>query len=260
VANTIFALVTIAWLLALAWGARRQGPRTRRRLEALAGRLGGTIRGDDPYAGAGVTVEGALDGRRVILRVRAEDGLRFESEVEAPHPPCDLAVEHPDALVDVVNHALFGAKDRRVRGLKLQSLDEPAATRLLHGPAGDLLVELLAPNGRVTIREGRVRHARPSGLRDEVEDLLRELRLLARIGAALEPAPEPSRRTRLRFAWIRGDLLCPFCRDDLDPRADDAQACDACATVHHRECLEQAGGCTIFGCRGGPTRPAERES
>jgi hypothetical protein len=52
-------------------------------------------------------------------------------------------------------------------------------------------------------------------------------------------------------AWeIDEKALCPFCRDDLGK--DDLVACDACHTAHHRECLDEAGGCTVFGCSGRP--------
>ena len=40
---------------------------------------------------------------------------------------------------------------------------------------------------------------------------------------------------------------CPYCKDALDAAAPDAAACERCGTVHHRECLHEAGGCTVFG-------------
>jgi len=61
------------------------------------------------------------------------------------------------------------------------------------------------------------------------------------------------------FGWTGGSrtaVLCPYCREDLDltPAAADAlSACDRCRTLHHVECLAEAGGCTIFGC-GAPNR------
>jgi hypothetical protein len=57
---------------------------------------------------------------------------------------------------------------------------------------------------------------------------------------------------KIHFAWTGGgeDALCPYCRDGI--HADDLElaACEACDTVHHRECLDEAGGCVVFGCGG----------
>lgn len=62
------------------------------------------------------------------------------------------------------------------------------------------------------------------------------------------------------FAWAPGDAeaRCPFCRDALEPTAPDARACEGCATLHHAECLTEAGGCTVLGCARA-ARPGTRE-
>jgi hypothetical protein len=60
-------------------------------------------------------------------------------------------------------------------------------------------------------------------------------------------------------AWQVGQQAsCPFCRDALGSVPDDLAACDACHTAHHRECLTEAGGCTVFGCSGGAPRDRAR--
>ncbi|MCO5170864.1 MAG: hypothetical protein M9894_31435 [Planctomycetes bacterium] len=60
---------------------------------------------------------------------------------------------------------------------------------------------------------------------------------------------------RAVHAWSVDDhVVCPFCRDAL---GDDAvEACPVCDTAHHRDCLAEAGGCTVLGCAG---RPPARE-
>ena len=44
---------------------------------------------------------------------------------------------------------------------------------------------------------------------------------------------------------------CPYCRTAFE--ADDAiVACSGCQTIHHADCLEENGGCTVFGCSQAP--------
>ena len=44
--------------------------------------------------------------------------------------------------------------------------------------------------------------------------------------------------------------VCPYCRAAVD--AAEAVACAGCGTLHHAECLEENGGCTVFGCTHAP--------
>jgi TM2 domain-containing membrane protein YozV len=44
---------------------------------------------------------------------------------------------------------------------------------------------------------------------------------------------------------------CPYCRTAFE--ADDAiVTCSGCQTTHHADCLEENGGCTVFGCSQAP--------
>jgi len=45
--------------------------------------------------------------------------------------------------------------------------------------------------------------------------------------------------------------LCPYCRGVLDEMTEQI-VCEGCDTPHHRDCYEENGGCTVFGCRCGP--------
>lgn len=45
---------------------------------------------------------------------------------------------------------------------------------------------------------------------------------------------------------------CPYCRFPLKQGAPITE-CTTCHTVHHAECWEENGGCSITGCTGGPT-------
>lgn len=48
-----------------------------------------------------------------------------------------------------------------------------------------------------------------------------------------------------------GSAACPYCRTAFEPD-DEIVACLGCATQHHAECLEENGGCTVFGCSQSP--------
>ncbi len=47
-------------------------------------------------------------------------------------------------------------------------------------------------------------------------------------------------------------LICPYCRTEVTPDAGETMACASCGTPHHRECYEENGGCTLFGCKLAP--------
>jgi TM2 domain-containing membrane protein YozV len=46
--------------------------------------------------------------------------------------------------------------------------------------------------------------------------------------------------------------VCPYCRAAIDPAQDEPMICEGCDTAHHRDCYQENGGCTIFGCRCAP--------
>jgi TM2 domain-containing membrane protein YozV len=45
---------------------------------------------------------------------------------------------------------------------------------------------------------------------------------------------------------------CPYCRCSFEAE-DEIITCAGCATRHHRDCLQENGGCTVFGCSQAPT-------
>jgi TM2 domain-containing membrane protein YozV len=49
---------------------------------------------------------------------------------------------------------------------------------------------------------------------------------------------------------------CPYCLTEIEPDAADALYCGECGTPTHRECWEENGGCTVFGC---PQAPSDEE-
>ncbi len=42
---------------------------------------------------------------------------------------------------------------------------------------------------------------------------------------------------------------CPYCHDDV-ARSAAAVACLGCGSLHHRECFEERGACSVFCCPG----------
>jgi len=46
--------------------------------------------------------------------------------------------------------------------------------------------------------------------------------------------------------------VCPYCRARVGPSQDEQVICEGCDTPHHRDCYQENGGCTVFGCRFAP--------
>ena len=44
------------------------------------------------------------------------------------------------------------------------------------------------------------------------------------------------------------DTTCPYCLTDVSA-GDEVTECPECASIVHRECWEENGGCTVFGCK-----------
>ena len=42
---------------------------------------------------------------------------------------------------------------------------------------------------------------------------------------------------------------CPYCRERIAEEAETV-SCMMCKTIHHRECWDESGHCSVFGCRG----------
>jgi len=46
--------------------------------------------------------------------------------------------------------------------------------------------------------------------------------------------------------------VCPYCRAPIDPSQEETVICEGCETPHHRDCYQENGGCTVFGCKCAP--------
>jgi TM2 domain-containing membrane protein YozV len=47
-------------------------------------------------------------------------------------------------------------------------------------------------------------------------------------------------------------VACPYCRDAIEQEEPQAVVCPGCGTIHHSDCFEENGGCTVFGCSAAP--------
>lgn len=217
------------------------------RLDAFAGRLTrGTTDGRGFYSGGLTTVAGKLDGRDVELLVRM-----------GPRPTIAFELRVPDAL----------AVDAHAPPLPLWFLGSGPVIALARGASrGELesaLRTLVADRGlsRVIAGGGRLRGEK--AFRDEdlaLEWLVDTARGLGRIARLAElEASKSSVEGKVQLASSEGgERRCPFCHGALDPQARDVSECPECHTGHHRECLVEAGGCTVFGCPGAGRALARR--
>lgn len=190
-------------------------------------------------------------------------------EVEVDNPAADFHLRRADpfdrlgrwlGLAGKGEHAVGADQD-----LVLRAEDAAAAQTLLQQAA---LVKALRrlldvfDFDEVSLAGGRLR------VRELVDDDLDPHRLKRLYRALAQAARLCARRrvrvkgpsARPRFAWTgEGSApLCPYCRDEVPADGAGVEACDRCGTLHHAACLDEAGGCTIFGCAAPRTPRRER--
>ena len=213
-----------------------------RRLRALSERLeGGTFRNEGGPQLAAPTARGRLGGREVRITVtEGEFGVMLCYDVAIGPTPRSGSLNRAQLTALLSGTARPGEQAREVH----------AALDTLFGLMGAKVA---------SIGDGWLRVER------EVTDyalsppsLDRALRQMLQVAALWDSNEVSTARLGIRLAWTGGEgrTLCPYCRDALDP--DEAAGCDSCRTLHHTECLTEAGGCTIYGCRGGQPESAVR--
>lgn len=227
-------------------------------------------------------VRGDLDGRPVSLTFerrgsgkQAYDAMIYSVEVDNPAAefslskagvldrlsewigltrPTDL---HPEVDGDLILRAGSAAA---VKGLLQQGAVARAIRGLTEPPLG--FAEVRLARGALTVeRPVNSMHLTLPALRGVFDALLAVARQCERRRVAVRIK---GLSVKARFAWTDGGQAarCPYCRDELgvelrlDDGSDDLAVCDRCGTLHHRACLDEAGGCTIFGC--GARRARER--
>ncbi|MCO5165555.1 MAG: hypothetical protein M9894_04190 [Planctomycetes bacterium] len=224
----------------------------------------------------GAWVEGRLGGLPVSLTFERRSAgkshyhLAFHA-VEVDNPAADFTLSragvldrlgqwlgvtrrtdlHPDLDDDLV---LRTGRSGAVKALLQQGELGRALRELLDGFELD---EVRLEGGRLQVEE-RVGRSTLGAAR--LHELYTRLVRVARL-CSRRPVPVKVKglSVKPRFAWTgEGQAaLCPYCRDEVPLEGGDVEACDRCGTLHHRACLDEAGGCTIFGC--GAARTPRRE-
>jgi hypothetical protein len=199
-------------------------------------------------------VTGRLEGHDVSFRFTTSDKTRFAIVA--------VAVQNPAASFDVREaHTL----ERLGRWLGLASDAHGDAGLVVRDRTGEargliqatgvraaLQSVLALPGVSAVTLEGStlwIRQRHPEFTSEALLHVVRTLVQLARRCGRV-PVKVTAREAKPRFAWTDGgaDARCPYCRDAIDPAGEAALACGRCQTVHHRACLDEAGGCTVFGC------------
>ena len=50
-----------------------------------------------------------------------------------------------------------------------------------------------------------------------------------------------------RLTQYSGETICPYCRSKIG-ESDASVSCRECHTIHHRDCWDETGHCSVFGC------------
>lgn len=176
--------------------------------------------------------EGKLEGRRI--RFRAEKNL-LRYEVEVPGSTASMFLTKQDLL------------SKADEGEASQAAAMRGALAHLFGVMG--LPGLKLENGWLRVVRPSFQYAFTTRSLRGVFDQLIKI-------APLYETREVHLQGVTGQGWTAGgdDVLCPYCRDRLEHEQAALEACRTCRTVHHAECFAEAGGCTVFGCEGGPRR------
>jgi hypothetical protein len=108
----------------------------------------------------------------------------------------------------------------------------------------------LDPDGRLWAKSEEIDFD-PESLKEIFDSLVILARLCTR--KKVEVGSEAAEQ----FVWTGGSqaALCPYCRDSIDNFELEVVSCGRCHTLHHEQCFEEAGACTIFACGGQTPEP-----
>lgn len=272
------------FVVALALGQAQAATRSRQLTEFMSSLEGGRGKTEQGL-GTGLAsawVKGQRDGRWVSLEFarRGSGKHKFHValySVDVDHAAADFdltkggALDWLGSLFGLVErppvHAALGenvvlaqGSSAAARGLlqqgelaaKLRGLldDDFTAVRMARGR---LLIERRVGLGTLDLRNLHAVYAKLSEIAALCERRKVTVKVTGISGVTVKP----------RFVMTGGgqSALCPYCRDEveLDGKGDDdLKGCDRCDTLHHRACFDEAGGCTVFGCRQRDERASER--
>lgn len=217
-------------------------------------------RGEPARLASGPALHFRVQDRPAVLEVY---GLDSDSQ-GGPRLVVDLRGVSPGALKIYPEGfafplaRLFGAQDVRIGDARFDALyvvksnPESLVRSIFDGPRRPALIESVRGVGRfmgsivdLSRERLRVQVGEILGSEESLERLVRVAREF--VGAALEVGGSAP----ILWESSSGGGRCPVC---ASPFAGRTARCAKCATPHHRECWDYAGGCSTYACGG--TRPA----
>lgn len=219
-------------------------------LDRLAHDLGGSVVRSG-VVGAQVDVQVFLSGT-LVARALASTTERVHLTLLAGDPGAGFGLG-VTAWRERASQPLAPELDGLVAGREHvveRLFERPGAQRLELGPGlARLELELDLGQLRAWVR---ARSLAPTTAGDGAIVAAHLRAILEQLEALTRPvAPE------LSLTAIQGAATCPWCKEDLPADLVPALRCGGCGTAHHAACLEEAGGCTVLGCRARAARVRE---
>jgi len=241
-------------------------------LERLAAFLDGTVHADDGWFASlsGAKVRGSYQGHRVEARYEIRGSGKSKQTWVVVHVRVQAPISgfriRPAGVIKRVGRWLGLVHDTKTGNARvddrfiLDGRPEALAGLFAQGDAERQLDSLFKGQraGEVELRGERLSTSfRVTGVnRAKVAGAILHLVALAKLcdRKPIQVKIKGGSPATKRFGWTggTGQAMCPYCRDGIESAGElELSACSSCNTVHHTECLEEAGGCTVFGCGGG---------
>lgn len=190
-------------------------------------------------------------GRAVVSGALEGLALRLTVHAKPPSAIYEVWISNNPLEFDVSRYSLGTQlrRQRRLPVLPIPVLRNPARQARLEAAVQDLL-------GPVGLDRVRLDHYRLRGeergftVDTNPERLLDVFRTLGRIARVCQRTEvHVNGLSGAHFAWGEGgSMRCPYCHDGYAPDESDLTSCPGCRTLHHGECFDEAGGCTLLGC------------
>lgn len=261
-AVVVAASLLVRRLVESAWATITVG-RHRARLDALTA-FTATLRDgrhDLPgFYGEGTTAVSGVRRRRRVRLIVHRDQVLLEAWVH--HPVASWHLTRPALPDRLLRRALrrpgAGASWRldAQQGLAPGELEQARVERALR--------RLFQEHGATSLglQDGLLRAVLPRRDADFTAERLDaafgELETVALVFDRREVTVRAARGRTFGWTGGTGALRCPYCRDGISLEDEGLAPCGACLTLHHVDCLDEAGGCTVMGCDGGPRRASAR--
>ena len=243
---------------------RRWVRRELNRLETFAAEIGGRLQSPEPLDLFRSRVRGgSLEGRKVWVELGSckpgEFRVRLGVDLD---PQLRLKIQVP-SLMGRLQRALGSSAfvktgDPELDGRLLITSDRQVSARRLFVHGGEELLEIVGE----LLQPGRTEEVVADQGWLYLDCLLPDLdprylrwvlNRMVKAARFYERKPIKIRWLQAeRFAWTGGgkQSLCPYCREEVAEAQADLVACESCQTLHHEECFDEHGGCTIYGCGG----------